>query len=293
MLGILVGWEATVWGSINKLERPRYRAFYIVGHYIFDRGMEKGEIMKNRLFTILLLISSIATARAAIICGDFNDGIDELLWETYSFGASDAPWNILVPPPGGKLRVSKGSDTDSLTALNELDAGIRSKFTVEGDFSISVNFELLDFPLSNSGGWNEIFLRVASEESGSFFETIRGASDTGHFVEAYTNVGGQIIGLTGTTSSNGVLGVDRTGQQMTAWVDFGEGRETLGDLFSEQFEGAMLIELFAAQVPDGISGFPRSSTALDVRFDNLCIIPEPASVILFGLGGLVLARKRK
>ena len=70
------------------------------------------------------------------------------------------------------------------------------------------------------------------------------------------------------------------------------------------FTGLANIQLVALQQP-GLT-FPRPSTSLDVRFDNLVveadsitgIIPEPSSIVVWSLFGLTLGsigwwRKRK
>lgn len=36
-----------------------------------------------------------------------------------------------------------------------------------------------------------------------------------------------------------------------------------------------------------------SGMVIDTRFDNFEVVPEPATLLLFGLGGMALLRKRK
>jgi hypothetical protein len=59
-----------------------------------------------------------------------------------------------------------------------------------------------------------------------------------------------------------------------------------------------MVELFGAQVLNG--GLGRPHTPLDISFDNLKVtadsiigIPEPCSMALLGLGGLILRRRKK
>jgi hypothetical protein len=239
-----------------------------------------------------MLASFTSSANATPWTDDFNSGIDSGLWNIFQAGASDAPWNIQAPDTEGAVRVFKSADSDSSTGLNELDCGIQSKFTINGNFTISVDFELLDFPFAESAGWNEFFIRAVSVNSGDYFETLRGAgADNWSFAEGFSNLEPQLIGTVADSTMTGTLGITRNGSTMTAWIDRGSGPDILGSLTSDSFLGPMTVEIYAAQVPDSLDGRPH--TALDVRFDNFTFIPEPTTLLLLGLGMVMLRKKNK
>ena len=241
------------------------------------------------LAAFIVCIGSLAT-RADTFVEDFNAGILPERWDIFTFAADGAPWTVSAPDAEGRLRISKPADSDTSTYYHELDGAITSKFTVGGDFAISVDFDLLEFPAGPTAGANHAFLRVFT--GGAYFEVNRFVSAGGNGAGVFSNVASDPGGVADSTI-HGRLGLSREGQTLSGWIDGGAGMVLLGSVSSPQFLTPMNVQLFAAQVPNGGVSEPRPNSALDVRFDNLVIVPEPATLSLLMLGGLAVLRRRQ
>jgi len=248
---------------------------------------------------------AVLAIAAAMVCGipvhatavtlfeDFGGGIPSDQWEVFHEDAASAAWTITAPDTTGRLHISKIADTDSLTATKNLTAGIRSRFFLVGDFSAYVEFDLVDFPGTNTAGWNEALLRLGTTTEAPVEYAFMTLRFSGHGSEQYSEgfssepIPGHTIGVSADSTVQGQFGVTRQGQTLSAWIDRGEGPVLLGSETSAQFEAPMSVQLMVAQV----AGLPdsRPSTPLDVRFDNIsitadAIVPEPSAIVLLGIG---------
>ena len=248
--------------------------------------------MKNTRMTIcfVVIVLSVLTvySSATTLTDNFDNGLSAN-WRTFQTDAANAPWTISANT--GVLEISKPADNDTQTKYHNLGAGITSKFSLDGDFALSVDFTLVNFPLANTNGWNEAILQIANATQ--TFECLRFTSHYAQFAEkrwgSYLTYSCSFI--------TGKLGITRQNNTVSAWISNGTNTIQLGSSQSDEFLGATTVNLFLFEESDHAST-GRLSTALDVQFDNFTatadsiVVPEPTTLFMLGLGGLIL-RKRK
>ena len=111
------------------------------------------------------MVLLVANDLFADLSDNFDCGLNPDLWHVIRNDAAGAPWTIETSD--GQLRFSKPEDTDDSTALMGLSAGVSSLFALDGDFSVSVDFDLTTFPYRAGQGANQVYLAV-SGLNGSF-----------------------------------------------------------------------------------------------------------------------------
>jgi hypothetical protein len=279
---------------------------------VFFLHRQYDELIKSakhcRLRTVYKLTLSFLLP-AATLTDNFDSGLSSANWGTFQTDAAGAPWTVAALISQGTLIISKPSDTDFGTDYVNLTAGVSSTFQLSGDFSIFVDFQLPTFPSAETSynGWNWSSLKVTDSTSTDFrainsFEINRGAGafiNSGAVetqgVQGYSQGATWInINPTMDSTTQGKYGIIRHGSTYSAWLDRGNGSVLLGSIDRPEFTGSVYIQLFAGQ----ITAYGRPHTTLDTRFDNLTItadsiigIPEPCSLVLLGLGGLLLRRR--
>jgi hypothetical protein len=236
---------------------------------------------------------------------DFSGGIQPDRWDIIHNDAAGAPWTVTAPDSLGGLQISKTADSDSLQAL--CYAGIASRFQLIGDFSVSVAFNLVDFPVTNNGGLNEVPLRVAFSapypmfdvSTYPMFEVYREAhladlnpqGVTGWITYSPASYYG--FGYSHDPTTQGTFRITRSGETLSAWIDRGAGYILLGSETSAMLTGPADVQLLASQWPIDVGPPGRPSTSLDVRYDNLSIVaetivPEPSTLVILGIGAVSL-----
>lgn len=230
-------------------------------------------------------LSAPAISVAGVVTYDFNSGFGPD-FTSFNYGGL---WTI--DDDGPTVRLPKPADDGSFSGDGFILAGILSSFTLDGDFSITVDFTLDDFPFPpGSQQLNESLLAVVSD-SGGLFEVLRFNQNRGRSrIEAFSVP--ETPGLPAPTTSlyEGVYRIDRMGSTISG--SFGEPGASLpadftdlGSATGPEFALPMRIQLYAAQ---GANSGGRSTTSLDVSFDNLRIetsaVPEPASLVMWLVG---------
>ena len=205
---------------------------------------------------------------------------------------------------GQVLEISKTADNGTVAPQSWVSAGVNSNFSVVGNFSITVDFTLTDFPFPNQvEGLNESVLSVVAN-SQSYADVLRytvGEYGGESIIEGWAVPPGSTYGAQVSFLTTGCYCIQRVGSIITqSFADPGSSSFTvLGSV--DGFSDPMNIQLLAAQgenSPD--SG--RSTTSLDISYNNLVVeadqiqgIPEPSTLILLGVGaiGVLAWRSRR
>jgi hypothetical protein len=258
----------------------------------------------TKIIGLFVLAVAVSSARADTLSDNFDGGISPALWTPYQMfwtpaGESDASglWTISAPDAQGRLAISKPADTGGLNYST--GAGLHSVFTLDGDFRVSVAFALVSFP-PPWRGYNESLLEVVTEGGDRFASLQFGiGSNIMDYIcaEGYSSIGDTPVGSMGSSSAFGHYEIRRDGNTMSALFDDGSGLVLLGTLSDPGFAGPVHVNLYGAQIvnPTGYRPF----TDLDVRFDGFSatadtvVLPEPATLSLLALGGLVALRRRR
>jgi len=210
-----------------------------------------------------LLLAICCSSSGTTITFDFNSGIDLASFSVFNVGEL-----FTISTEGQDLRISKPADDGTVLPEGWLSAGIVSRFTIDGDFMVTVDFTLHDFPPTPSNSRvNESLLAVMSDEG--LFEILRLSLGNLNLIEVFAAPGG-VLGIQDSTLTSGRYRITRIGSTLTAL--FSEpGSESFTTLASmDGLSGPFRIQPFAAQGTNG-GGSPRSTTALDISFDNLVI----------------------
>ena len=245
---------------------------------------------------IVLFAVCLCTSYAIVITEDFNGGVSPNLWHTYISGeASTSPWNINTS--NDYLSISKASDNDIETKQETLIAGLRSSFLIAGDFSVTVGFNLIDFPIASPDGWNEANLYFGDATNAFCFQVLRFTSVSGQRSEAFSSIYPHVIGKTVDNAMSGQFKITRENSTMYAWIDRGNGFAYVGERTSTEHLQPLYLNLWAAQVTP--SNRDRPNTSIEVHYDNVeiiaddIIIPEPATLSLLAIGGLAMLRRKR
>jgi len=209
---------------------------------------------------------------------DFDVIVDGNLW---TIGTS-----------GPDLQISKPADDLSFAPQGFTLGAVQSRFIVDGDFSVTVDYELPDFTrdAATAHTLNESILALtpATPGPGPFFEILRFVSGSfpTPYIEAFSSSGAP-IGLQPAPPAvvpSGRYRVTRSSDVMTAWYA-PLGCEDFTAIGSEGgFSGPMRLELAAAQGTDA-AGFDRAHAPVNISFDNLIVdgLIQPAIVAVSSL----------
>jgi hypothetical protein len=225
----------------------------------------------------------------------FDTGLNLNRWQMVQTDAMGAPWSITAPDGQGRLRISKPADNDTSTLQSYLECDVVSRFTLEGDFTIIVDFSLFDFATPGDGGLVSSRLWVYFPD-GFFIVCRHNRNNEGsyQYAQAGSVFGGNDVVLSAAVFDGTMVGrykITRQGNTVSGFIDDGSGFVLLGQASDPRFLGtASDITLAATDYPDEWQR-PRPTYAIDVRYDNFMvtadtIVPEPSTILLLGYGGL-------
>lgn len=197
-------------------------------------------------------------------------------------------WNIDTDGP--ELRVAKPADDGTVNPDSFIIGGIASKFMLDGDFTVTVDFGLDTFPGTGADQLNESVLAMVRGESPRLFEVLRFRLGNQNLLEVFSD---GPLGVQSSTLTDGRYRVVRTGSSTSGFFAVGDSDTFTGIASVADYTGPVSVQLFAAQ---GKNQGSRSTTPLDITFDNLIIeadmikglVPEPSSIALVISGLAVL-----
>ncbi|REJ68715.1 MAG: PEP-CTERM sorting domain-containing protein [Planctomycetota bacterium] len=249
----------------------------------------------------LALVLIAVRAEAVTLNYDFDSGPGPGL--TIFDGGSVSPHTAYLGPATGlwtidtdgpDLRISKSADAGTIFPNDYIGAGVFSQFQLDGDFTVTVDFTLHNFPAGTGVQLNESFLNLRSD-GGHAFDVLRFRVGSGNKIEVFAEPVGGPLGVQNSTLTSGRYRITRAGSTMTGFFA-PSGSSSFTTIASQSgYFDPMRVQLFAAQGPNA-GGSTRPFTALDISFDNLVIeadsivqpVPEPNSLILAGFVLLLL-----
>jgi hypothetical protein len=238
---------------------------------------------------------TVQTASAAVLTFDFDAGPGP------SFTTFNASGLFTLDLDGPDFRASKPSDDGTVLPTSFISGGIRTVFSLEGDFTVTVDFALDDLPPATPGTipLNESVLGVVGSEPGESFLVLRFQQASSNRIEAFSSSIGP-IGAADSTLMTGRYQIERSGDTLigryaeagsSSFATLGSASGYASSLFQVQLSGVQGAS---------IGGDPRSTTSLDVSFDDLVIevdvvVPEPGTLVLASLCllGVLLVRRPK
>jgi hypothetical protein len=260
--------------------------------------------MKKRTVALVIGLVFVLTplADAQTMVFNFESGLGPN-FDTWNDGNL---WTI--DSSGGEVRISKPEDD-----LSVLPGGIRggavSKFILTGDFSVTVDYNLYNFPadLSHSETYPHIALRLDHNDfigTNDNFAVIRFRQYTSQEIEAWHLPPGSIYGRQSAPAdmlASGRMRLTRAGSAISSfYAPLGsEAFTLLGS--APGVSDPLHVRLLAGQWRTSVLVPTRANTAMDIAFDNLIVegpvsgvVPEPGSLILLlsGLGVILLQIRR-
>lgn len=252
--------------------------------------------MKRRATGTLILLVTCNLAVAETLVFDFESGPGP------NFELFDAEGLWSIDEDGPELRIAKLADDGSVVPTGFASGGIKSKFMVDGDFTVTADFGLDTFPATGEKQLNESLMGVFRDGTPKQFELLRFRLENQNLLEVFA---GGPLGVQTSTLTDGRYRIVRTGSSISGFIAPGSSDFFTGIASVADFTGPVTVQLFASQGKNP-AATGRSTTPMDITFDNLVIeadtitglVPEPSSIALAVSGLIVLAgwfvrRKRR
>lgn len=234
----------------------------------------------KKLVLVLVMSLIVSAANAAVLYDDFDDGVLDSAWVFTNANVADYTY------------VESGSQF-ALTGMNDAADGKWTNLYVGQDITPTNDFHLDFVQTWNQDSvadnpWAKLWLYSGGALVGYFgIEDYNGGTYGNSNV--YTGAGGLIVGDE-LTSSSGTLDwdVDRVGDQMSISLN--------GNAITTVTEARAIDEVFmvfqAKYMYLGSVGFDWSNGSPTMGVDLINMTPEPATMMLLGIGGLLIRRKK-
>ena len=224
--------------------------------------------MRNQFLILTILLFCIGSAQATVVYQeDFEDG--------YANGITDltGTWAVAENGLNGSVYGYHGSWGNHIFTLDDV---LSNNVAVDADFKIS-NGETGDF---------EIWVNATIKDS------LMDKIESGYVIKVQPNGGdnwSDVIaridpGTGGVTLDNNVTGQFLVGSENHLRV------ERFGDTINVILNGTPYLNATDSTYQNGSIGFRLFNEGV---VDNIVVTPEPATMVLLGLGALVLRRKRR
>ncbi len=221
----------------------------------------------------LYLVCVSSQGMAFVFTDNFDDNsLNTFWWTNNSSGGSTSS------EANNRLEMVQGSSGYSQLMFN---------YPVPGNFTAQVDYSLLNWPSDNQE-------RIAIAGT---FGAVERISDNGFGGERYLThfVGEGVLGLTATSDMSGKLKFSRTGSTVSGYYWTGSAWQLIHSYGSGPTNDQIVDLQIWPEYPIG--------NGVKVAFDNFQLdapsmvnpVPEPASLVLFGLGGIatVLIKRRR
>jgi len=190
-----------------------------------------------------------------------------------------------VGTTGPNVSIAKPADDLSVLPQAFTFGGFKSNFSVDGDFTITVDFQLpiLNRDLSNSETLNESILAALTTNDQQLFEVLRyvQGNDTSELLEASASGVGPIGPQAAPASiiNDGRYRLTRVNGLMSAYY-----AETGSDAFTligttSGFTGPMYLKVAAVE-GSNLSNSNRAANAMSVSYDNLIVDADVFSTLV-------------
>ena len=241
--------------------------------------------MRRLILCVAVVLCCAVRVEATELTFDFDSG----LGPNFSL-FDDSNGLFSVDTDGPNVRIHKQADDGSFNRTHWIHAGVLSSFLIDGDFTITVDYALDDWQAVEPRQLTESLFSILSDDD--VFTVLRLLLGHNDYKMAASSIGGG-INITPESSRTGRYRIERSGSTVTGLLAPLDSSTFIPIGSIDGLDDPVRIRLMASQGPNLLDE-PRSTTALDISFDNLIIqadtvtglVPEPSTIILLLTGAL-------